>query len=302
MGVLIRAGWEALRRRMSHAASCASARRIALAQPGVAAVDVARDDESPGLRIAVHLRVAAGFDAGEVAARTQEAIYRRLPIQEVVVRGVGSHSREPRTSRTLWFAVGAAALVLGAFAGYAVWRTSAQPPKFNAVDVTGVPWGRELRLSDHSGQPRALSDFRGKVVMLFFGFTHCPDVCPTALATLAQARRLLGEDARRVQGLFVTVDPKRDTPQVLAKYVTAFDPSFLGLYGDEAEVARAAAEFKIFYHAHAPDAHGAYGVDHSGQVYVIDARGRLRLHIRSHDAAPESIAHDLRLLLDEASA
>lgn len=207
-----------------------------------------------------------------------------------------------RLRPALWFAMCNIALLAGALTAYTMLRPEARAIAFNAVDVTGVPWGRELRLSDHREQPRALSDFRGKVVMLFFGFTHCPDVCPTALATLAQARRLLGEDAQRVQGLFVTVDPKRDTPQVLAKYVTAFDPSFLGLYGDETEVARAAAEFKIFYHAHAPDAHGAYGVDHSGQVYVIDAQGRLRLHIRSHDAAPESIAHDLRLLIDEESA
>ena len=199
-------------------------------------------------------------------------------------------------TRLLWLAVGAVALVIGT-AGYALLRLSAEPAKFNAVDVTAAPWGKELRLTDHTGQRRTLADFHGKVVMLFFGFTHCPDVCPTALATLAQARSLLGEDAGRVQGLFVTVDPRRDTPQVLAKYVTAFDPSFLGLYGDEPAVARAAAEFKIFHHAHAPNAHGEYGVDHSGQVYVIDTEGRLRLFFRSHDAAPESIAHDLRLLI-----
>jgi protein SCO1/2 len=203
-------------------------------------------------------------------------------------------------ARLLWLAVGAAALAIGA-AGYAVLRLSAAPAQFNATDVTGVPWGKELRLTDHTGRPRTLEDFRGKVVMLFFGFTHCPDVCPTALATIAQARGLLGEDARRVQGLFVTVDPKRDTPQVLAKYVTAFDPSFLGLHGDEAATERAAREFKIFYHAHAPNTHSAYGVDHSGQVYVIDAKGRLRLYVKSHDAAPEAIAHDLRLLVREAS-
>jgi protein SCO1/2 len=203
--------------------------------------------------------------------------------------------------RLLWLAVGAVALTIGT-AGYALLRLGAEPPKFNAVDVTGAPWGRELSLTDHTGQPRTLADFRGKVVMLFFGFTHCPDVCPTTLATLAQARRLLGEDARRVQGLFVTVDPKRDTPQVLAQYVAAFDPSFLGLHGDEPAVARAAAEFKIFHHAHAPNAHGQYGVDHSGQVYVIDAEGRLRLFFRSHDAAPEGIAHDLRLLIGRGSA
>jgi protein SCO1/2 len=203
-------------------------------------------------------------------------------------------------TRLLWFAAGAAALVIGV-AGYALLRLSAEPAQFNATDVTGVPWGKELRLTDHAGRPRTLEDFRGKVVMLFFGFTHCPDVCPTALATIAQARGLLGEDARRVQGLFVTVDPRRDIQRVLAKYVTAFDPSFLGLYGDEAATERAAKEFKIFYHGQAPDMHGAYGVDHSGQVYVIDAKGRLRLYIKSHDAAPEAIAHDLRLLIREAS-
>jgi protein SCO1/2 len=201
-----------------------------------------------------------------------------------------------KAAQVLWLAVGGVSLVIGA-AGYALVRLSAEPAKFNAVDVTAAPWGKELRLTDHTGQLRTLADFRGKVVMLFFGFTHCPDVCPTTLGTLAEARRLLAEDASRVQGLFVTVDPKRDTPQVLAEYVTAFDPSFLGLYGDEPAVARAAAEFKIFHHAHAPNAHGEYGVDHSGQVYVIDPEGRLRLFFRSHDAVPESIAHDLRLLI-----
>ena len=202
-------------------------------------------------------------------------------------------------TRAAWFAVAGAALLAGALAGYALLRPG--PVQFKAVDVTGVPWGKDFQLLDHLGQRRTLADFRGKIVMLFFGFTHCPDVCPTALATIAQARGLLGEDARRVQGLFVTVDPKRDTPQVLAKYVTAFDPSFLGLYGDEAATERAAKEFKIFYHAHTPDTHGAYGVDHSGQVYVIDGEGRLRFYIKSHDTTPEAIAHDLRLLIREAS-
>jgi protein SCO1/2 len=203
-------------------------------------------------------------------------------------------------ARLLWLAIGAAALAIGV-AGYALLRLSAEPAKFNATDVTGVPWGKELRLTDHTGRPRALEDFRGKVVTLFFGFTHCPDVCPTTLATLAQAMRLLGEDARQVQGLFVTVDPKRDTPEALAKYVPAFDPSFLGLYGDEAATERAAHAFKIYYSAQSPNEKGSYGVDHSAQVYVLDRAGRLRLHIRSHDATPESVAHDLRLLIDQGS-
>lgn len=199
--------------------------------------------------------------------------------------------------RILWLVAAIAPLAAGV-AGYAWLRPEAAPPKFNAVDVTGADWGRSLELLDHHGKRRTLADFHGKVVMLFFGFTHCPDVCPTALATLAQARRLLGEDATRVQGLFVTVDPKRDTPEILGKYVTAFDPTFLGLYGDDAATEAAAKEFKIYYRAQKPDANGAYGVDHSGQVYVMDPQGRLRLYIRSHDAAPETIAHDLRLLID----
>lgn len=202
--------------------------------------------------------------------------------------------------RIVALAVSFAALAAGV-AGYAWLRPGAQAPAFNAVDVTRVDWGRSLELLDHHGKRRTLADFRGKVVALFFGFTHCPDVCPTALATIAQARALLGEDASRVQGLFVTVDPKRDTSEVLAKYVTAFDPTFLGLYGDEAATEATAKEFKIYYRAQKPDANGAYGVDHSGPIYVIDTEGRLRLYIRSHDAAPEAIAHDLRLLIKRGS-
>jgi protein SCO1/2 len=204
-------------------------------------------------------------------------------------------------TRVLWIAVAVAALAAGA-AGYAWLRPKAAPPSFNAVDVTGADWGKELELLDHHGKRRTLADFHGKVVALFFGFTNCPDVCPTALATIAQARALLGEEAGQVQGLFVTVDPKRDTPEVLAKYVTAFDPTFLGLYGGEAQTERAAKEFKIYYQAQKPDANGSYGVDHSGQIYVLDANGVLRLYIRSHDAAPEAIAHDLRLLIEQGSA
>jgi len=201
-------------------------------------------------------------------------------------------------TRTLCIALAALALAAGA-AGYAWLRPDAASPRFNAVDVTGADWGKELDLLDHHGKRRTLADFRGKVVALFFGFTHCPDVCPTALATIARARALLGEEADQVQGLFVTVDPQRDTPGLLAKYVTAFDSTFLGLYGDAAQTGRVAKEFKIYYQAQKPHAHGAYSVDHSGQIYVLDANGRLRLYIRSHDAAPEAIAHDLRLLIGE---
>jgi protein SCO1/2 len=161
-------------------------------------------------------------------------------------------------------------------------------PKFRSTDITGADFGRELALTGHDGKPRTLGDFRGKAVVLFFGYTHCPDVCPTTLADLAGVMKKLGKDAERVQVLFVTLDPERDTPAVLSRYVPAFDPRFLGLYGDAAATQRAAKEFKIFYEKRAGSAPGAYTIDHSGQTYVFDPLGRLRLLIR-----PERIAGDL---------
>jgi protein SCO1/2 len=205
--------------------------------------------------------------------------------------------------RALPWAIAAAALVAGAWLAYATLWPGAAPVKFKAVDITGVDWGRGFELTDHHGRRRTLADFRGKVVTLFFGFTHCPDVCPTTMAMLGEAVRKLGPEAKDVQGLFVTVDPKRDTPQVLAQYVPAFHPAFLGLYADEETTARTAKEFKIYYKAQAPDGQGSHGqgsytVDHSAQVFVFDKSGRLRLLIsRSSGATPESVAHDLRILL-----
>lgn len=175
---------------------------------------------------------------------------------------------------------------------------SPEAPKFRSTDITGADFGRELALTGHDGKPRTLADFRGKVVILFFGFTHCPDICPTTLADAAAALKKLGSDAARVQVLFVTVDPERDTPEVLAKYVPAFDPGFLGLTGDAAATQRAAKEFKIFYEKRPGGAPGAYTVDHSGQSYVLDAQGRLRLFVR-HDRIAQDLAEDLRALLRE---
>jgi protein SCO1/2 len=141
-----------------------------------------------------------------------------------------------------------------------------------------------------------LEDFRGKLVVLNFGFTHCPDICPTTLADIAAAIKSLGPDGARVQVLFVTVDPERDTPELLAKYVPSFHPDFLGLWGDAAATARAAKEFKIFYEKRAGGAPGAYTVDHSAQSYVLDAEGRLRL-IERHERLSQDLAPDLRTLL-----
>jgi len=167
---------------------------------------------------------------------------------------------------------------------------------FLATDITGVDWGRDFHLTDHTGKPRTLADFRGKAVLLFFGYTHCPDACPTTMAKMARAVDLLGEDDKRVQGLFVTLDPARDTAQVLAEYVPAFHPSFLGLNGSEAEVGHVAENFKLFFARQAPDASGFYTVDHQAAVFAFDPQGRLRLYFRG-DTESAVIAHDLRLLL-----
>jgi protein SCO1 len=199
-------------------------------------------------------------------------------------------------------AAAASAFLLGALA-YAWW---AWPPResprdrFEALDITRVDWGTGFELTDFNGSRRTLADFRGKLVLLFFGYTHCPDICPTTMARLAQVMRVLGDDADRVQVLFVTVDPGRDTPQVLAQYVPAFHPAFLGLYGTEQQTAAAAKEFKVYYQPQQPGESGFYTVDHSGPVYALDRRGRLRLLIKSEMSA-ESVARDLRVLLEEPS-
>ena len=176
---------------------------------------------------------------------------------------------------------------------------SPQAPKFRSTDITGADFGHELALTDHTGKPRTLADFRGKAVVLFFGFTHCPDVCPTTLADAAGVMKSLGKDAERVQVLMVTVDAERDTPEVLSKYVPAFDPRFLGLYGDAAATQRAAKEFKIFYEKRASSTPSSYTVDHSAQSYVIDPQGRLRLFVRQERIA-QDLADDLRALLKES--
>ena len=167
-------------------------------------------------------------------------------------------------------------------------------PKFKSTDITGAEYARSLELTDHNGKLRRLEDFRGKAVVLFFGFTHCPDVCPTTLADVANALKELGPDAERVQVLFVTVDPERDTPKDLANYVTAFNPRFLALRGDLPATQRVAKEFKIFYEKRKQG--GSYTVDHSAQTYVIDPQGRLRLLVR-HDRIAADLADDLRVIL-----
>jgi len=169
-------------------------------------------------------------------------------------------------------------------------------PQFNNIDISGASYARDFALTDAAGAPRALGDYRGKVVVLFFGYTHCPDVCPTTLAQLAQARRLMGADAGRVQVLFVTLDPDRDTPQLLTRYVRAFDPSFVGLTGTEPQIQAAAREFKVFFQKVAGPEADSYTLDHSSGSFVFDSQGHVRLYLR--DGAPaDQIAPDLKRLL-----
>ena len=169
-------------------------------------------------------------------------------------------------------------------------------PQFKASDITGSSFGRDFELRDPQGNTRRLADFRGKAVVVFFGYTQCPDVCPTTLAALAEAMKALGPDADRVQVLFVTVDPERDTPALLAQYVPAFDPRFLGLYGDAEATARTAREFKIIYQKVPGSSAGTYTMDHSAGTYVFDPQGRLRLYVANGQGA-DVFAHDLRELL-----
>jgi len=169
-------------------------------------------------------------------------------------------------------------------------------PQFNNIDISGASYARDFALTDAAGAPRALGDYRGKVVVLFFGYTHCPDVCPTTLAQLAQARRLMGADAGRVQVLFVTLDPDRDTPQLLTRYVRAFDPSFVGLTGTEPQIQAAAREFKVFFQKVAGPAADSYTLDHSSGSFVFDSQGHVRLYLRD-GASADQIAPDLKRLL-----
>ncbi|MEO8485263.1 MAG: SCO family protein [Betaproteobacteria bacterium] len=191
--------------------------------------------------------------------------------------------------RRFGFAVAfTAALLLGA--------CGSGGPSFKGSDVTGSSFGREFTLADPGGATRTLADYRGKAVVLFFGYTQCPDVCPTTLAALAETMKALGTDADRVQVLFVTVDPDRDTAELLKEYVPAFDPRFVGLRGDAAALEAVAKEFKVIYQKVPGATPSTYTVDHSAGMFVFDPTGRLRVY-ESHGQGPDALAHDLRELL-----
>ena len=169
-------------------------------------------------------------------------------------------------------------------------------PKFAASDITGADFGHDFALTDTHGTPRTLADFRGKVVVIFFGYTHCPDVCPTTLAELAEAMKRLGADADRVQVLFVTVDPARDTPELLGQYVPAFDKRFLGLRGDADATAATAKAYKIIYQKQPGTTPGSYSMDHTAATYLYDPQGRIRLYV-SYGQGTDVFVHDIRMLL-----
>src|SRR5450830_476856 len=168
--------------------------------------------------------------------------------------------------------------------------------KFTNTDVTGLEYAKDFALTDHNGKPRTLADFKGKAVVVFFGYTQCPDVCPTTMVEMADVMKQLGPLADKVQVLFVTVDPARDTQALLAQYVPAFDKRFVGLYGDAAATARVAKEFKVYYAKVEGETDSSYTVDHTAGTYVFDREGKIRLFVR-HGEKPAAIAHDLKLLL-----
>ena len=168
--------------------------------------------------------------------------------------------------------------------------------QFSSIDMTGADYARDFRLTDHTGKPRSLADFKGKIVVLFFGYTQCPDVCPTTLTELSQVKQLLGADADKLQVLLVTVDPQRDTPEVLKAYMANFDPAFLALRGSAEELAAMAKDFKVYYKRTEGKTPTSYSMDHSAASYVYDTQGRLRLYTR-YGSGAQALASDIKLLL-----
>lgn len=169
-------------------------------------------------------------------------------------------------------------------------------PQFKSIDVTGANYAQGFTLADHNGQTRSLSDFKGKVVVVFFGYTQCPDVCPTSLTELSEVKRLLGANADKLQGVFVTVDPQRDTADLLKAYMANFDPSFVAFVPTQDELAKVAKDYKIYYKKVDGKTPTSYTMDHSAGSYVYDTQGRLRLYSR-YGSGPQALAQDIQVLL-----
>lgn len=169
-------------------------------------------------------------------------------------------------------------------------------PQFKSIDLTGADYAQGFSLADHNGQLRTLKDFSGKIVVVFFGFTQCPDVCPTSMAELAQIKQLLGAEGDKLQAIFITVDPERDTPELLKAYMGNFDPSFLALRPTLEQLPQVAKDFKIYYKKVPGKTPGSYTMDHSAGSYVFDTKGRIRLYNR-YGSGVDALASDICLLL-----
>lgn len=169
-------------------------------------------------------------------------------------------------------------------------------PSFTAIDITGADYAKNFALTDHNGKLRTLADFKGKVVMVFFGYTQCPDVCPTSMTEMVAIKKLLGKDGERLQGIFVTVDPERDQPEILKAYMENFDPNFLALFTTPEKTAALAKDFKVYYKKVDGPTPTSYTVDHTAGSYVYDTTGKLRLFTR-YNTPPERTAADIRVLL-----
>ncbi|MDW5442107.1 SCO family protein [Polaromonas sp. SM01] len=189
-------------------------------------------------------------------------------------------------------------------AGGALWTGAAAilsactevKPQFASIDITGADYARDFALADHNGQPRSIKDFQGKVVVMFFGYTQCPDVCPTSMAELADIKKMLGADGDKLQGLFVTLDPERDTQAVLKAYMGNFDPTFLALRPELDQLPQLSKDFKTFYKKVEGKTPGSYTLDHSAGSYIFDPQGRVRLYSR-YGSGATLLAGDIRLLL-----
>lgn len=169
-------------------------------------------------------------------------------------------------------------------------------PEFKSVDITGADYAKDFRLLDHNGRERTVADFRGKAIVVFFGFTQCPDVCPTSMAELAQVKKMLGADGDKLQGIFVSVDPERDTAPVLKAYMEAFDPTFIALRPTPEQLPALAKDFKIYYKKVEGKTPTSYTMDHTAASYIYDPQGRLRLYAR-YGSGAEVLASDVRQLL-----
>ena len=175
---------------------------------------------------------------------------------------------------------------------------SEKKPEFKAVDITGADYAKDFQLTDQNGQVRSMKDFAGKVVVLFFGFTQCPDVCPTTMSELAEVKKALGADGDKLQAIFVTVDPERDTPEVLKAYMANFDPSFVGLSGTPEQLAAMAKDYKVYFKKVEGKTPTSYTMDHSAASYIYDPKGNLRLYSRYGSGVP-ALVSDVQALLKQ---